>query len=140
MSQPNRAHKKKRGPKPKAYHAKQPKLSFGGYSAGGGSSAPAAASSSSTPPAAALPNETLPSQAGTSAEGSAGENAEMADAEHKEDVQNALPFVAQAVMVMLSPVLLGSEQLIQELMSQLPRAAGRRMFRKSSGAKGRWCR
>ena len=99
MSQPNRAHKKKRGPKPKAYHAKQPKLSFGGYSAGGGSSAPAAAScSSSTPPAAALPNDTLPSQAGTSAEGSASEIAEMADAEHEEDVQNAPPFVAQAVI------------------------------------------
>ena len=30
-------------------------------------------------------------------------------------------------MVMLSPVLLGSEQLMGELMSQLPRAAGRRI-------------
>ena len=74
--------------KAQSYHAKQPKLSFGGYSAGGGSSAPAAASSSSTPPAAALPNETLPSQAGTSAEGSTSEIAEMADAEHEEDVRS----------------------------------------------------
>ena len=97
MSQPNRDHKKKRGPKGKEYHAKQQKLSFGSHNAGG-SSAPAAASSSSTPPAVALPNETLPSQAGTSAEGSASEIAEMADAEHEEDVQNAPPFVAQAVM------------------------------------------
>ena len=43
-------------------------------------------------------------------------------------MQNAPPFVAQAVMAsMLSPVLLGSEQLMGELMSQLPRAAGRRI-------------